>query len=338
MNLQPHYSIKANGSEVANTLKNRLVEVSVTTRTGLASDTCYVRFDNLAEAPIALPSPSDKLEIAMGYKEGTKDQSAPSTKLGIFEVGAYELTGPNRSLTLFGNKVLWDKDFKALKVRSWPKNGKDEPVLLDKLIKEIAAEYGLQAKIGDSFQGLEIPHIEQSESDMQLLSKLAVQFDAIMKIADDKLIFMAKGTGKSLSGKALPSATIGKKQLTAWKLNANHHKLIKSVDAYFYDQALAQKKQVSAGSGTPKTALTYVHHTQAQAQAAADAMLSRLARAHRVVALSVVGDPALVAGGVITIKEVDDSLDGDWFISEVKHVINHAGFASHLTCEALIPI
>ncbi|PCK33101.1 phage late control D family protein [Pseudoalteromonas piscicida] len=335
MDLQPHYSIKANGNEVSKTLKNRLVEVSVTTRTGLASDTCYVRFDNLADAPIALPAPDDKLEIAMGYKEGTKDQSAPSTKLGLFEVGAYELTGPNRSLTLFGNKVLWDKDFKALKVRSWPPEGKDEPLKLDKLIKEIAGEYGLQAKIGEAFSGLEIPHIEQSESDMQLLSKLAVQFDAIMKIVDDKLIFMAKGTGKSLTGKALPSAALGKAQITAWRLNADHNKLIKAVNAYFYDKTLAQKTQVSVGGGSPQTTLSYVYYDEAQAKAAAKSMLQRLGRAHHELHLSVVGDPALVAGGVVTLEEVDENLNGDWFITEVKHIINHAGFKSHLICEAL---
>ncbi|CAM3537889.1 MULTISPECIES: phage late control D family protein [Pseudoalteromonas] len=335
MDLQPHYSIKANGNEVSKTLKNRLAELSVTTRTGLASDTCYVRFDNLADAPIALPAPTDQLEIAMGYKEGTKDQSAPSTKLGIFEVGAYELTGPNRSLTFYGNKVLWDQDFKALKIRSWPEQGKDEPLMLDKLIQDIAGEYGLQAKIGDAFQGREIPHIEQTESDMQLLSKLAVQFDAIMKIADDKLIFMAKGTGKSLTGKALPSVTVSKKQLVSWQLNANHNKLVKGVQAYFYDKALAQKTLVSVGGGSPNTTLSYVYPNETEAQTAATAMLQRLNRAHTSVQLCVVGDPNLLAGGVITIEEVDDNLNGDWFVCEVKHVINHAGFKSYLVCEAL---
>ncbi|WP_440055507.1 phage late control D family protein [Pseudoalteromonas sp. T1lg65] len=335
MNLQPNFSIKANGNEVADTLKNRVVEVSVTTRTGLLSDTCAVRFENLEKLPIATPGKAASLEIAMGYKEGVQDSQSPLEPLGIFEVGAYELSGPRRALSLFGNKTLWHTALKAPKQRSWPKDGSDEPLLLSDVIATIAGEYGLEPKVGPAFSGIELSHIEQSESDMQLLTRLSEQFDAVMKIANDKLIFMAKGTGLSLSGQALPKVKLGKADIHLWQLSANQNRSVDEVEAYYYDLQLAERKPLSVGGGAIKTTLPYVYATEAQATNAAKAKLQRLQRCYKQLQLEIVGAPKLVAGGVVTIAEVDDELDGDWFVSEVKHVINPLGFRSILQCEAL---
>ena len=334
MNLQPQFSIKANGKEVVDRLKDRVVEVRVFQKTGLQSDTCYLRFDNLEKLPIQNPKPVDIVEVAMGYKNGNTDKSAKLTPLGAFEVGEFSLTGPVRSLELFGNKSLWHTELNSPKQRSWPADP-STPQKLGDLVSEIASEHGLDAKVGATFSRIELPHIEQSESDIQLLSKLAEHYDAILKIAQDKLIFMARGTGKSLSGKALREVEIPVDKLLSWQYLQDACREVGEVKAYFYDMNEAMRKQVSAGTGTPSVVLPYVYANEAHATQAAKAKHHRLNRAAKSIKVKMVGDPEIGAGAVVNLSDTGTLVDGKWFVSEVEHCIDRAGFASYLVCEQL---
>lgn len=334
MGLQPQYSIKANGKEVAERLRDRLVEVRVSLKTGLQSDTCYVRFDNLGTAPIQEPKATDIVEIAMGYKNGAADKSAKLSPLGAFEVGEYSVSGPVRSLELFGNKMLWHTGLKTPKQKSWP-DDPSTPQKLGDLVSDIAAEHGLDPKVGPDFTSIELPHIEQSESDLQLLTKLAEQYDAVLKIAQDKLVFMARGTGKSLSGKPLKEVEIDVGQLLSWHYMQDAYRKVGEVKAYFYDQNEAKRKQVKAGKGAPATILPYVYADEAYATQAATAKHNRLNRSAKSMRAKVIGDPAIGAGAVVKIVNTQTTVDGKWYVSEVEHCINGEGFASYLLCEQI---
>ncbi|KID58288.1 tail protein D [Pseudoalteromonas luteoviolacea] len=334
MELQPQYSVKANGNEVAEKLRDRIAEVSVTLRTGLLSDMCVVKFDNLEKAPITLPEPTDKLEIAMGYKQGTEDGKAPSVVLGEFEVGEYQVVGPVRALELVGNKVFWDQNLKAAKLKSWPSDP-DNPLTLGSVISEIAQEYGLTPRIAPALDSITLPHIEQSESDMQLMSKLAEQHDAVMKIINDNLVFMKKGTGRSLSGQPLPQVSLEPKWIVDWKFNTLHYRLTKEVVAKYHDLDIAQLQTVSAGGGTPSLTLPYTYADEASAQHAAESKLAQLNRAHVSADMVVYGNPDIVAGAVVEVQGTQSALDKSWFVKEVRHVINGHGFLSYLQCETL---
>ncbi|CAH9055147.1 hypothetical protein PSECIP111951_01182 [Pseudoalteromonas holothuriae] len=334
MDIQPQFSIKTNGKEVAKRLIDRVVNVTVRMKTGLMSDSCYVRFDNLEAAPIQQPKPTDLVEIAMGYKEGNEDKSATLTPLGKFEVGEFNLTGPVRSLELFGNKLLWHTALKAPKHRSWPEDPK-QPKKLGELVSDIAGEYGLEAKVGDAFKNIELPHIEQSESDAQLLSMLAEQFDAIVKIAHDKLIFMARGTGRSLSGKELKEVEIKNSQILSWRYGKDAYRQVGDVTAFYYDLDKAARTPVKEGSGSPSIVLAYVYADEASAKRAAKAKHNRLKRASTRINLSIIGDANIVAGAVVKIVNTKSDADGKWFVDGVEHCINKQGFRSHLVCEQL---
>ncbi|AZZ99080.1 contractile injection system protein, VgrG/Pvc8 family [Pseudoalteromonas sp. R3] len=333
MKQQPYFSIKANGNEVTKSLKDRIVEVSVTQRTGLLSDVCMVRFDNLEELPIQLPEPGNVLEIALGYKNGTPDSHAALTPVGKFDVGAYELTGPARALTLYGNSIMWDADFKSPRYRSWPEQGSDEPITLGDLVAQIASEYGLQSGVSEALQSITLEHLEQSESDMQLLTRLARRYDAVMKIAADKLLFVTKGDGQSLSGQTVTSAALSKHHLIHWSRATSHYRLVAGVLCYYYDTQQAQRIAVQAGSGTPVVTLPYLYPDEAAAQAAANSHLTRLKRAHGEVYLCVPGDPDIVAGALLTVDETVEYLEGEWFIKEVTHQLTSQGYVCQIKAE-----
>ncbi|MCG7536476.1 contractile injection system protein, VgrG/Pvc8 family [Pseudoalteromonas sp. OOF1S-7] len=330
MNQQPYFSIRANGNEVTKSLKDRIVEVSVTQRTGLLSDVCMVRFDNLEELPIQLPKPGNVLEIALGYKDGTPDTHAALTPVGKFDVGAYELTGPARALALYGNSIMWDADFKSPRFRSWPQQGSETPVTLGDLVAQIAAEYGLQSGVSEALQSITLPHLEQSESDMQLLTRLAQRYDAVMKVAAGKLLFVTQGTGQSLSGQTVTSATLGKHQIIHWSRESIHYHLVGAVQSYYHDPELAQRVVVQAGRGAPVITLPYLYPDEASAQAAATSQLTRLKRTHGAVRLTVPGNPDIVAGALITVDKSVDHLEGTWFITEVTHQLSSTGYISQI--------
>jgi phage protein D len=331
---QPFYSIKTSGNEIAKKLRDRLVEVSVTQRCGLVSDICHVKFDNLPSAQIKLPKETDTIEIAMGYKSGTEDTDTELVGLGKYTVGEFHVRGPIRALDIYGNKLNWHEGFKSPKAVTWESTD-ETPLFLSDLVRAIASNHGFDAAVAQEYNQVVLPHIEQSESDMQLLSRLAIQHDAFMKVIEEKLLFMPKGTGKTLSGKSTKAAVITSSQLVDWRFKQQHSQLIKSVKAKYYDFEQATQEVEEQGNGDPSYQLPYIFADKASAQAAAKGKLQQFKRTQQVMCISIWGNPNIKAGSVLKIEDESSPTNGSWFVDTVQHVINGSGFLSFVTCESL---
>ena len=331
---QPFYSVKTSGNEIAKKLRDRLVEVSVTQRCGLVSDTCHVKFDNLPSAQIKLPKETDTIEIAMGYKSGTEDADAKLIGLGKYVVGEFQVKGPIRSLDIYGNKLNWHEGFKSPKAFTW-ESSNENPLLLRDLVNAIADKNSLNAAVDESLGQTVLPHIEQSESDMQLLTRLANQYDAFMKVIEAKLLFIPKGTGKTLSGKSAKASIISPSQIVDWRFKQHNSQIIRTVEARYYDFELAEQNTFKQGSGEPSYQLPYIYSDEFNAEQAARGKLQQFKRTHQVLSLVVWGDANIKAGTVIKFEGDKPPVNGSWFVETVTHTINGLGFISHVTCESL---
>lgn len=206
-------------------------------------------------------------------------------------------------------------------------------MLLDTLLGDIAAKHGLTAKVNAKLGSIEVPAIEQSESDLQLITKLAAHYDATARLVENYLIFMPRGTGLSRSGSPLPTVELDYQQLISWRTLASQSVLYKSCKAYYHDTINALRKEVKVGSGDPCFTLNYPLADETSAKWAAKSRLNDFKRTSNTLSATAIGEPNLMAGGMTTLSGVRDGIDGDWVLSKIHHHIDANGFVSHFECE-----
>lgn len=334
MYMTPYFVLNANGKDISQSLMDRVVSVRVRQKSGLISDTCIIEIDDHRENPIQLPSSDDTISIALGYAQEATDDASQLINFGQFDVSEFSLDGVQDTLTLFGNKSIWSKGLQIPLKFSWLSDP-EQPLLLKNLVDKIASKYGLQAKLSPKLNTIELPAIEQNESDMQLLTRLASYYDAIVKIIDDFLVFIPRGTGKTTSGKKLKEVTLIREQLLSWTALNSQYPGYKSCQAWYHDFITASRKKVKVGSDKPCFDLNLTYANEVTAKLAAKARLTHANRMAKSIDLKFIGEPNVMAGGVIKVEGVRDGIDGRWFVSQVEHSIDSKGFVSQAQCVLL---
>ncbi len=330
----PKFVLSANGKDIGKKLMDRIVSVQVSQKTGLVSDSCIIVLDDHRQSPIQLPGNDDSIGISLGYGQEKEDDNSQLIDFGTFEVAEFSLSGTRDTMTIFGDKSIWKKGIQIPVKFSW-QSTQEQPLLLQSLIDTVAGKYGLQAKLSSQLSDITLPAIEQSESDMQLLTRLASYFDAIVKIVEGFLIFMPRGTGKTASNKLLPEITIRREQLLSWSSLSTQYPGYKSCRAWYYDFIEAKKKMVEIGSGDPCFDLNFSYANEETAQLAAQSRLNHARRMAKAIDLKFIGEPNVMAGGIIKLEGVRDGINGRWFVSQVDHLINDKGFVSKARCELI---
>ncbi|SFD17330.1 phage late control D family protein [Pseudoalteromonas denitrificans] len=334
MFMKPQFVLNANGKDISQSLMDRVVSVKVCQKSGLASDTCTIEIDDHRQNPIQLPGDEDTIAIALGYAQETTDDTSQLINFGQFDVSEFSLNGTRDSLTIFGNKSLWSKGLQIPVKFSWLSEP-EKPLLLKSVVDKIAGKYGLKAKLSPKLNTIELPAIEQNESDMQLLTRLGSYFDAIVKIVEDFLVFIPRGTGKTTSGRALKEVTLVREQLLSWTALNSQYPGYKSCQAWYHDFISASRKKVEVGSGKPCFDLNFTYADEATAKLAANARLTHANRMAKSIDLKFIGEPNVMAGGIIKVEGVRNGIDGKWFVSQVEHLIDSRGFVSQAQCVLL---
>ena len=178
--MTPDFRIRANGEDITEIVRARLVGLTITDALDEESDTCELTID---ERPgIALPSTGAEFEVDLGYLE------SGLAFMGGYTVAEIERTGPPDVLTARGAAADLIGGLKAPRTRSW-----DFPTI-GSLVAEIAAEHGLTPQVEPSLRGVVLPHIDQvAESDLNLLRRLAdQQVDVVAKPANGRLLFVRR--------------------------------------------------------------------------------------------------------------------------------------------------
>lgn len=327
MTTRPDFTIEANGKIVTEKLADRIAKLEVVQHSGFVSDYCILTLDDHRDKRIAPPKPGDAIRIAMGYQEDEK-----LTHQGEFEVAEYAFSGSRDTLTVYGNKLLWSKGLKAPKHFTW-ESLPEKPLKLGDMLKKIASNHGLSARVASEYASIIVPNMHQSESDAQLMTRLATLYGATARVVEKYLVFVPRGSGKSRSGQKLDTVDVDYHQLIQWQLLDSEQPVFKSCKASYHDVDVAERKTVKEGGGTPCFELPLLYADKVTAKAAAKARLKEFLRTERSIKATSVGIPNLMAGGLIKIANVRSGIDGEWCLTEVHQVIDVTGFVTHFTAE-----
>jgi len=325
--LKPDFGIQANNKEVTEKLSNRITSVEVILDAGCFADQCILQLDD-RDNQIALPEKGEKLAISLGYK----NQLA---SMGQFEVAEFSHYGTRDQIEIVANSGLWSSGFKGPKQQSWPSDD-TTPFTLGQLVEKIAKTHGFEAKVSTSAAKIVLPHIDQNESDMQLLQSLAHLYDLLVRPVDNKLLVVEKGSGLSRSGSKLPVVQLGRQDLMQWQFLVQRRALFNSCKAWYHDFRLARRELVISGAGEPCYELHKVYADKNTATLGVNARLKALKRSQRSLELVVRGRNDIHPGQHLQISGVRSDIDTRWCVSRVRHLYDKQGFVSRLFCEQVI--
>ncbi|MCW8843339.1 MAG: contractile injection system protein, VgrG/Pvc8 family [Rhodobacteraceae bacterium] len=305
------FRIIADGSDVTEKFQDRLVSLTVTDESGQKSDRAEIAIDD-RDNLVSLPETGAKLEIALGLE-------GKLVELGTFVVD--DLSGNLTPATMQISAKAADMlgGIRARKTRSW----RDVTVL--NIVEKIAAEQGLVASVAESLKSVRFSYLAQtSESDLNFLTRMARDLDAVAKPAGGYLVLVKRGEGKTPTGKPLPvfKVDISQIQRGSWKITGRgqHGR----VCAEWGERGTAQRHKVIIGKDEPQLNLRHPFATKEEAERAAKAALDRGKRASGSINIDLGGFwGELMAEAKVDLSGVKPELTGEWLITQVSHRLSN---------------
>lgn len=337
--MRPAFRIWADRVDVTEAIRDRLIELSVTDEAGVQSDEVRLTLDDRRTASgaiAALPAIGARLEVALGYEE------TGLIAMGVYRVDEIEIAAPPATLTVVARAAEMAGPIRSPRTRSW------DGVTLGQLAQAIAAEHRLTPVIDAELAKIALGHIDQTaESDLALLTRLALQHDAIAKPVGDRLVIARRGQGKAATGQAMPTIALAPEQIIEWRYRHSARKpggagkpasdaqappvSPGGVKAYYWDFETGQRREVTVGK-PPYTELRHVHASRDKALAAAQSGQKGGERQQGELSLTLPGD-ARLAAEVRLRGSLRPGIPTDWIVARAEHRLSAQGYVTQLECQ-----
>ncbi|MDA0782438.1 MAG: hypothetical protein O2942_09275 [Proteobacteria bacterium] len=169
MTITPDFQVIADSNDITAAIRKGLLSLRVTDEAGFQSDKATIKLDD-RDGKIALPNTGATLDISLGYVETLL------IRMGLYIVDEISVESPPQSMSIRAHAADMGQVLKAPVTKTWGK------ITLGDLVNNIAGKHGLTPRITDELSAFEIPHLVQTEeSDLHLLTRLALTHDAISK-------------------------------------------------------------------------------------------------------------------------------------------------------------
>jgi len=312
---EARYKVTANGNDITKALASRLLKLTVSDAAGSDSDTVAIELDN-RDGVVRLPETGAELEVWIGDTDSLVYK-------GVFEVDELEVPLDDQVFSIHAKAVKMKGSLKA------PKDETFDNITLGDLAAKIAASHGYDVKVSPELAGITYEHLDQkSESDMNLLSRLAREAGGFFKPVANKLVIVAKGEGKSVSGKALPEVVIDDPENTSGRVTIQKRSDYQSVVVNWFDEINQVEVQEVAGSGEPQYKIRRNYPNKDEAQRAAKAKLDGFQRGQASIDFTRPLTASLAPETKITFANHNSAANKTWLIETIEHSIEGSGVSS----------
>ncbi|WP_163832161.1 contractile injection system protein, VgrG/Pvc8 family [Spartinivicinus ruber] len=293
-------------------IQNHLISLELTDEAGIKSDSVTLKLSD-PEGNLPIPAKGTKLSVAI-----------QNIHMGDFIIDEVSLSGPPNQMTIQAKGANLRDQLRSPKSRSW-----HQKKLVD-IVTTVANDNGLKPKIAEIFTPIVIDHIDQTEeSDINFLSRIALDHGAIVKPMMEHLVFVERGKTKTATGRQLSPITITK--VSKWNLKAPDRQYYKSVTAKHHSTEEGKTSHVKVGNGEPVYTIKMIYPTKEAAQVSAKAKLSGLNDTEASLSITVVGNPELIAERPVIIQGVRAGVDGRWVVKQTKHLVSASGYTTSVS-------
>lgn len=332
--MRPQFRVVINDNPLPERILNRISSLTINDRAGVASDSLTLDIND---------DPTDFLTI-------------PSTRALIQVWGGYAETG----LSYFGSYSDCDVEIDCLpyRVRISAKGSDQKASLratqerhwdgrtIAEIIQDLAAENDLEPDVDPDLGAITLPWVAmQGESALAFGERIAGRVGGVFAIKDGKML-LARRHDRRAGGAALSPYRIGRAQLVRGMCRASEAGRDKAarVAAEYHDENGARRQSVSAPAdptadptATRRLRETYADADEASRAAAAEARA--LTASAKRLSLTMIGDPRIRAGALITLEGVRPGLDGERYtVEQATHRLGkRAGYELALNAVAEPP-
>ncbi len=298
-------------------IEPHLIELTYTDYLEGQSDELTVTFEDISGKWIRqwFPTQGDKLNAAIGY------QGAQLVDIGAFEIDEVEYEySPAKVITLRALSSGISKGYRTLTPKAY------ENTTLAQVVALVAER--LKLKVVGKIKAIPIKRITQyNKRDVEFLARIAREYHHNFKIVADQLVF----TDKSDLGQSEPVVALEEKDIISLRLRDRIKDTAKSVEVKGYDvngkkvlkqtkQAQKRRKNIKQSAEASGDSLHIVTRgeTQEQIDARADAALAEQNDDQQAGEISLVGNPKLVAGSTILLRNLG-VFSGKYLIKSARH-------------------
>ncbi|WOD12775.1 phage late control D family protein [Pseudomonas sp. NyZ704] len=319
----PAFRLVVNGLDITPKINNRLISLTLTDNRGLEADQLSINLTD-HDGMLSIPPRGAELVLWLGWA------GAGLTFKGSYTVDETEHSGAPDVLSIRARSADMRAGLTRKRERSW------HQVDLADIINTIASAYSLRPVIDIVLGGILLPHIDQAdESDANLLTRLAQDFDAITTVKAGHLLLMPVGASKTASGINLP-------HIQHTRADGDSHRFLQAdrdtytgVRAHYYNPNSAERLEALIGTDDNVKTLRHVYADQASALQAVRSEWQRLQRGVSTLSYT------LARGRADLIPEMTYSLSGIkqpisdvvWLCRRVVHNLTDAGYTVDLELE-----
>jgi len=320
----PAWRVVLAGQDLTERMKPRLLDLTLTEARGGEADQLDLRIHD-HDGRMALPRRGVELTVAIGWAD------AGLIEKGTFRVDEVEHSGAPDLITIRARSADLSHPMRTRRERSW------HQVTLGAVVRGLAGEHGLQARIAPALASIAIAHLDQTgESDVHLLTRLGQRYDAVATVKAGSLLFMPIGSGTTAHGKPLPSALITRRDGDKHRYSLADRDTYSGVRAYWNNKPGANRKSVLVGESGNAKRLRETYNNETEAREHANAEWNRIRRGAATLEYTLaLGRADLFPEQKLRVSGFKPEIDSTgWLIAKTTHNITGAGgFTTQLELE-----
>ncbi|AMV03972.1 phage late control D family protein [Xanthomonas citri] len=323
----PVWRVLLDGQDLTARIAPRLIDLTLTEDRCGEADQLDLRIHD-HDGAMGLPRRGVTLAVAIGWKE------TGLVEKGTFEVDEVEYSGSPDIITIRARSANLTQSLRNRRERSW------HATTLGAVVRAIAGEHGLSARVADGLAGVALPHLDQAnESDANLLTRLGKRFDAVATVKNGALIFSPIGEGRTATGKPLPMVTLTRRDGDQHRYCVADRDGYSGVRAYWNDTKGARRKSVLVGTDDNAKALRETYDSEKSAREHAEAEFKRLQRGLAKFDYTLaLGRADLFPETSVRVQGFKAEIDAQrWLIAKLTHTVaGTGGFTSSLEFESAL--
>lgn len=328
-NAVPIYRLSVDGIDISSKINNRLVQMRIENKRGFETDTLDLTLSD-HDGLLEIPSKGAIIQAWIGW------QLTGLVYKGSFVVKEVEHAGAPDVLRIRATSGDMKKSLKKKKERSF------DDIALGDLIRKIAIEHDLNDQVSEELANHKIIHIDQNESDANLLTRLADEHDAIATIKNGMLLFMPKGKSQTISGQELPTFVLTRSKGDEHRYSfSDGGEEVTAIRAFYYDDKMAKKLEVIVGDQSHQNIkeLRHIHRDKQTATLAARAKLNHFKRTAETLSYRLArGVPDLIPEQTFLFIGVKEQIDEIfWLGTTITDTLNDRGYTTELQLEVFFP-
>lgn len=320
---QVQYALVVNGRDISATVRPLLMRLQLRESRGEEADQLDITLDD-SLGNLALPPVGATVAVQLGYRHtGMVDK-------GTYTVDEIEHSGAPDVVQLRCRSADLRATLRQRASQSW------HDTTLGQIVRGIAAKNTMPANVDANLASIAVQHIDQTnESDVNFLTRLGRQHDAVATVKKGRLVFLPIGSTTNAAGKSLDAILLTRAAGDGHRYHSAARDSYTGVRAYWYDGNAAEKKSAIAGSENNLKTLAHSYATKASALRAARAEMGRIVRGAATLEISLaIGQPALMVQTPVNVRGFKPEIDGTgWLCKTVEHSLDDNGLVTRLELE-----